>query len=556
MLAFKMRYYLRGVFDTLSSDNRRMVRSLSAHELGMKHFDETTAGKHVDKYIFKFGLMRMTEHFNRYASVLTAVREQRMMVDVLKTYSKDSKAYKNVVRKLDKFYKLTTEEISLMQKHGIDSENINSANFKNIYEHGKIVRKVQTINQKMLTLAHINTQGASMSLFMPEWASGPFAKPLLLYKRMAYAATVNTTRNVKLAWDSGSPLAVAFFGMGTYLSGETLSWVYKNLLGTSLPHSNSNAGKQLQVTLWKGEFMGILSEFINPEFNIFGKNNTKYLTQPAIYGQVALMFSSLQATVMGRKFLLEGKPLGVGQVVNDIGRGSMGLWNGISKIRERTLNPYHRSGMKFRKLRKEYNAEMAEAKDFVPDTSLYSQFEKSKYSSAFWDYWHMGSKAERAEWYVINLFSQATDFYREGRAPGIIKGEVIEIRNWPEALKQSAVELKKTVTNLNPARDVKVKKDGTLNITDRRQIGFYKWIARNEYEALKKKNPKLANTSSGRARLWREAFKVNKNLKELIKIKQEYGQRRRQLVEYLPEYYSKQKIDKLLEKFGLKRTIL
>ena len=116
--------------------------------------------------------------------------------------------------------------------------------------------------------------------------------------------------------------------------------------------------------------------------------------------------------------------------------------------------------------------------------------------------------------------------YREGRAPGIIAGETIPIRSWPEAMKQAAKQLKADVTDLNPAKDIIAKKDGSLGITDRRQLGFYKWLARNEYEILKRKNPQLANTTQGQAKLWREAFSLNKDLKDLIKIINQYGERR------------------------------
>ena len=553
VLAFKMRHYLGGIFDAISADNRRMVRSMSATELGMRHFDEGLGAKLADKYIFKFGLMKPTESLNRYFSVLTSIRAQAELGRVLKTYPENSRHYKNAIKRLDKFYKLTGEEIAFIKEYGMKPENLDVKQFTTAYEHSKAARKLKVINEKMTTLAHINTQGASIDLFMPEWASGPLAKSLLLYKRMAYAATVNTTRNAKLAWETGSPMAFAFFGLGTYLSGESLIWIYENLLGTSMPHRNSNAGKQMAVTLWKGEFMGLLSEFLNPAF---GQGNVEFLTKPAVLGQAGLMFAGLQNTWKGKKFWLEGKSKGIGQMTDEIARGSIGLYNGISKIREKTTNKYHRDGMKFRKLRKEYNAEMAEAKDFNPDTSLYSQFEKSKYSSAFWDMWHLGTDADRAKWYVLNLFGKATDMYREGRAPGIIAGETISIRSWPEAMKQAAKQLKADVTDLNPAKDIIAKKDGSLGITDRRQLGFYKWIARNEYEALKRKNPQLANTTQGQAKLWREAFSLNKDLKDLIKIKNQYGERRRRLTEYLPEYIKEQNIDILLAKFGLSRSML
>ena len=99
---------------------------------------------------------------------------------------------------------------------------------------------------------------------MPDWAGSELFQSALLYKRMAYAATVNTTRNLKIALQNKSMLQPIMFGVGTYWSGEALIYLYDKLLGQSMPKENSNEWQTFKTIMWKGEFMGILSEFMSP----------------------------------------------------------------------------------------------------------------------------------------------------------------------------------------------------------------------------------------------------------------------------------------------------
>ena len=163
-LAFQPKRFLQGIFDTMSSDNRRMVESMSAHELGMRHFSpRALSGEGIaDKYIFKFGLMKPTERLNRYISVLASMREQKELGRIMRFSDPLSKKYKQAYSKLTDFYKLSDKQISLIKKHGTRPENINSAEFKDRYEAGRVKRDMQVISEQMSTMAHINTQGASI----------------------------------------------------------------------------------------------------------------------------------------------------------------------------------------------------------------------------------------------------------------------------------------------------------------------------------------------------------------------------------------------------------
>ena len=53
-----------------------------------------------------------------------------------------------------------------------------------------------------------------MIVWYPDWAGGPLAQSALLYKRMAFAATTNTMRNLSIAVQTGTMLRPLMFGLG------------------------------------------------------------------------------------------------------------------------------------------------------------------------------------------------------------------------------------------------------------------------------------------------------------------------------------------------------
>ena len=518
---------------------------MSAHELGLRHLSPRALyGEGIaDKFIFKFGLMRPTERINRYVSVLASIREQKELGRIIRIADPKSTKYKHAYNKLTDFYKLSDKEISLIKKYGTRPENINTAEFKDRYEAGKVKRDMQVISEKMSTLAHINTQGASIDIFMPAWAEHPAAKSALLYKRMAYAATVNTLRNMKVAYKTGSPLSFAMFGLGTYYGGETMIYVYNKLLGQTMPTENSPMGKQIATTLWKGEFMGLASEFLSP---YFGRENMMFSAKPAIVSSAGLVYATISNIWKGDKFWLEGEPkyLGVGQQLKELTTGHIGLLNGVNKIVERGANPYYKQVTRFNKLHKEFTKEMNKEKDYKPNTSLFSQFEKSKYMNAFYKMFHAGSEKEFTKWYVLSLFSKAQDYYMEGRAPGIIPGEILPVRSRGEALKLAKVEIKRALDRMNPVKEIFDPKTG--KISKIREINFYKWLVRDEYAALKKKNPKASEKA-----LWEKALENSDAYQDLKKASNTYNFKRRNFRKNFKENIKDYNIEQLLSVFGI-----
>ena len=552
MLAFKMRHFAQGMLNTINADNRRFVRSLSAHELGMRFFspDKISAESFADKRIFPLGLMRPTEKLNRYFSVMASLLDQKELIRTLKHYEPTTRTYKKTIKRLKDFYKLTDREIALLKKHGATPEGLNLREFKDTIEASKVLREIEVANHKMSTMAHINTQGASIDLFMPEWASGQFAKSALLYKRMAYAATTNTYANVKLAIETKSPMALAWFGLGTKLGGEAMIYVYDKVLGQTSPHRNSGNARLLQTTLWKAEFGGLLSELLNPH----GLAGIRQGMQPAVVSSLELFWTALKNGIEGRKFIFAGEPKKTswmgGQQTKELVRGHIGFVNGVLKIIERRANPYYRGVMKNNLLHREFTAEMNKLKDFQPNTHIFETFQKSRYMEAFYKMFHGGTEKEFAKWYVLSLFSKASDLYLEGRAPGTIPGKVKGVRNANDAFKEAHSIMEASLERLNPFREIINPKTGKVDIKGVRAYRYKQWLARNDFEALKKANP----TASEKV-LWEKAFKISKNVKELEKLQATYYHKMRQFKKNFPKYYKDMNVELLLKKFGITKLI-
>ena len=216
--AYKARHYLQAVVKAISDDNRAFVKATGATESGLRHLDEKAQIKILDT-AFGFGGMRLSENINRYVSVLAGRAEINSLVKILsRKGAEGSKAYKKAERRLENFYKLSAEELKVIKKYGL--EKLEVTDFKSASESARVQHQIRQVNAKINTMAHTNTQGSSLAAFMPEvWTEG-WAKPLTLYKRMAYAATYNTVRNFKLAVKEKDMGRVLMTLAGPYVTGS------------------------------------------------------------------------------------------------------------------------------------------------------------------------------------------------------------------------------------------------------------------------------------------------------------------------------------------------
>ena len=440
MLAFRMRDFLGGIADAIHKDNRAIVRATGATEIGMRHFEMggawKLADKIADKGFFRMGLMKPSENINRYISVLAGKRDQAHLVRRLQYSKEGSRSYKAAERKLSSFYKLSEADISLLKKFGM-----NGTKGLDPITAGKNKRALDKLYQKMNTFAHINTQGAAINLFMPDWAGGPLAQSALLYKRMAYAATVNTFRNLNIARKNKSYLAPIMFGLGTMVSGEVLLQFYDKLLGQSPPKKNSPIWEQLATIMWKGEFLGILSDFLNP----FGAKSVGMSMYPSLLSTAGVYYNTLKSLLEGKKF--------VGQGVDDMLKGTAGLYNNSRKLYTQGLlakDSFPSQVKAYNKLRREMWEEYGNKDEIIGLNETDMQFSQNKYMTAFKNVFLSGYEKDFqgrtiGQWYVMAALAKANDYYYTG-----ITESGIEIKSEAQAIKEAFKSMETSVTKLNP----------------------------------------------------------------------------------------------------------
>ena len=292
--AFRIRDYFQALAKVMSREFRDEVKGMGATEIGLRHIQDLKVGKILDK-IFWFGGMKPSENFNRYMSVAASkIQQQRLVKTIGSKYSTKKKIVK-AERRLKDFYNLTEEQIGLLKKYGMN--NVDGFEFKSSFAKAKERRVMQNIYNKMNTMAHIKTQGASLSLFMPAWADGNFMKPLTLFKRMAYASTTNTLNNFNIARKNGDLIRMSMLALGPYFTGTALMAIYDKVFGQAPPKENSDAWTHMKQVLIRGEALGVLSDFLR----LYEGENASTTLYPAIWNYTNLMGDTIIPYSKGQK---------------------------------------------------------------------------------------------------------------------------------------------------------------------------------------------------------------------------------------------------------------
>ena len=503
LLAFRFRDVFMGFVHAIHKDNRALVRATGATEIGMRHFEMKglAGGIHTvgDKF-FKLGLMKPSENLNRYVSVLASRRDQMHLARKIKFSKEGSRSYNAAVNKLKSFYKLSDAEILLLKKYGM--EGVKGYDAKAAF---KDKRALDALYQKMNTYAHINTQGAAINIFMPDWAAGDVAQSALLYKRMAYAATANTTRNMKIAIQNGSMLQPIMFGLGAYFSGEALLTFYDKVLGQSPPKENSTESNVIKTALWKGEFLGIMSDFLSP-FGA-GKDYIGTSMYPSLLSTASVMWGSVMSVAKGEKFM--------GQGAEDFLTASSGLINNTNKLLKQGLlspNSYPSQAKRYRKLYKDMHEEYGNRDEVIGLSKVDLTFQDSKYMIAFKNIFDSGFTKDSSgnslgKWYMMCLFAKANDYYYTK-----ITEDGTPIKSEADAIKYAVKSMKTSLTNLNPNKAFVTAKKGTKAYKNqvKKADMFLQWLNRGD----KKLSSGLEKLNS------QYAYRVNllgKSLKEYIK---------------------------------------
>ena len=454
----KMRDFARGFVDIFDADIRRQVRETGATEVGLKHIDNQISifgeSKAINKtfdWIFAKGLMRPTENINRYIAVRAALHQQNRLVNILQTGNKASKKYINAEQRLKRFYRLTDKDISMLKENGM----VGADGMKAGVDAANVSRRMGQIYQKMNTAAHIYTQGATLDLFMPDLFGQGFAKPLTLYKRMAYAATANTLRNGQISFKTGNFVRPFMPVVGAILSGKALMGFYDSMLGQTPDKENGDLWDNLTTALWKGEMLGIFSELFNPN-----ELDDNFVT-PAIYSHTIMSAKAIKELYTGQS--------SAKQSADTFLKGTIGAYNQIIKSWKNTgFAPGAKTyNSKFRTWRKLYSDFQREIRPTKGET-LIGKDERTPYFKDFLSIFNTGTEEQFARQYALTMIALANGYYQEGYST---TGR--RIRNLKEAFKEAQKTMDKKMNLLNPNKASLVDKKG---ISRKRTNQFRQWL--------------------------------------------------------------------------------
>ena len=421
--------------------------------------------------------MRPTERFNRLSSIFAAEYDINRQLKRLQRYNPGDKQYEKAVNRL-KWYELTDREIKLFGKY----KNAEGVYDLKGFDKFKMQRRMDVLRNKMNHAAHVKTQGSTADMFMPKWAGKRGLKPLTLFKRMAFAATSNTIKNTKHSVKNGHIFRPLVGLLATYISGQTMIGIYRNLLGTEMPNENSDWWVRFKTILWKGEFLGVLSEFFTPY-----KDRMMTSMHPALYDSA---LSIVQSAIQ----LSEGK-VNKGQALNEILKSNVSAYNNIQKIRQRTMNSFYRDKLKFGQYYSEFEDKVLGKIDVERENTTRTPYYKDLEYSFYHD-----TKEEYSKQLAATFIAVAHDLYRNNRA------ETVE-----EAFKLSWTQMKNKFKYFNPNRaKAGIKHSGK----------FFKWLSKNpNYKDLAVNLLKLEQEYKDRIKLYNGAVPgvwKKLNLKDLV----------------------------------------
>lgn len=441
-------------------ENQIYVTKTGAKHLGVRHYEGGAISKLMDKTLFSWGLMRPTEGWARSFSVLTGKIDQKKNIEFLRTNPKGSKLYNKAKKRLELFYELPESDIKILEKYGYGhGKKLDGFTFESKFEKSKMERKLETIHERMNSMAHIKTQGASIALFMPSFASKSAIKPLTLYKRMAYAATVNTTKNVSEAVKSKNYMRLASGTLATYFTGQALLGLYSELLGAPIPKENSGWFDSFRVALWRGEFLGLLSEYLSP----FGES--AYMTlYPSLIENASTLVMNIQQVAEGKKHVWGKK-----QAVDSYLRSLVSAYNASMHVMERRNNPYNRKVVQYNQLYKDFEKEIYPNKpnmDFEATT-------KTPYYIMLQNSFTKGSAKEFSKAFILTYYALASDYYNKGFEMNGVRHYSMKM-----AYKKANETLKKKIKALNPNRGRPAPKSKTQ--TKAKYYSWLKWLGKDE----------------------------------------------------------------------------
>ena len=380
----------------LSFENRMEAKGKGLIQLSLSAMEKKSGiANTFFELMFKSGGFGTSEMITRLTAAYAGLMEMPQMADGVRRGDKYWTA------KAKDFYELDNEQMFLLKEYGLGTidiglKNINKSSLdsKRLKEIGTNVKlfngktttdpyiiareqgKLDGLHQKIITMAHINTQGATAEIFQPFMTQQPFLKEGMMYSQMAIAANRNISNIIRVNSKNNNWYR-SFFGgagaAGSWAAGHMLTGYallsFASLVST-LPNPNDlekKKWKKVLNLLIKGEFLG----FFTPVLSLPAKgelpklNDYISLAQLSVTGNAFALLSDL-----GRYGLDEAgiKPKGSKPIeqwmrnyskfpkdaINSFGKSLFANYRNIEAAITNRKHPYNAAVETLKKLEKSY----------------------------------------------------------------------------------------------------------------------------------------------------------------------------------------------------------
>ena len=499
LYVYKVRDMASTFMKVIRKDAEATNKALKANvvDIGLRDYTKKGYSTLVGKNLFKLGFMAPADKFMRTWVILASKHHQERQLKKVQNYPKDSAKYQEGYNTLKDFYFLTDKQISDLSKYG-SSEKVLSDNTLSSFEKSKKMRDIEIIEDKLNTYAHINTQGSSADLFMPKIATYKATKPFLLFQRFAYASSENAIRMNKLAVKNKNIYKPLIGTTAKFVTGATMFSLYWNLLGRPMPKENSDWWERFKTTMWRGEFAGILGNFMNPYDDGMNRGPFGRFMQ-SMTPTIVEHFDSVMLHVGQLK---DGKST-FKQAGDGMLRTTFSIYNNYRSVIDKRMNPLNRDKIRLKKLYSDFEEEVLKKPNIQAERS-----ERTPYYIDLENTLYLGTEEEYAKQLAATYVAIIHDEYRKYGSMSMATKKANKI-----------LKTKFTTMNPNKASLFKSSKEGKIN-----SMKFIAWL---------QKHPEGKDLT-----------------KRLFEIELEYKKRIKEYNAKAPDYWNKMNIKDLVADFS------
>ena len=276
------------------------------------------------KQVFKFNQMQRTENWNRAAAMFAG---RTYFNGITKSLRGDNfHIFKGLSsakakRAMKEIFELTDGEVEFLRRTK-DLENLSIDGLE----------RMSIIDAKVDTFSHVATQGGTVPARLPLWMSNKYVRPFTLFTRIATSVTYDTYNNImKPMYTHGNIAPFIATTATAYMGGAGLFKIYEHCFGLQKPAKPGDELDNAIANLHRGEYLGMLTELLNPYESNQGMPNP--LMEPIIVRYMGNAWGGMQSWLQGTK---SGK-----KAMHDFAKNTVVLYGHGFKAYEKLASPLH-----------------------------------------------------------------------------------------------------------------------------------------------------------------------------------------------------------------------